>query len=101
MNGPMKSVKNTGHRLCQTLTSGSNYTHRNKDETQRRTGHGNFNMAGKRDSLSGLNNLTMTQLMRIPGIGRVKAIQIQCVLELSKRIQRSCTSMGRTVQILM
>ena len=53
-----------------------------------------LNMAGKRDSLSGLNNLTMTQLMRIPGIGRVKAIQIQCVLELSKRIQRSCTSMG-------
>ena len=39
-----------------------------------------LNMAGGQEGLNGLNDLSRAQLMKIPGIGRVKAIQIQCVL---------------------
>ncbi len=39
--------------------------------------------------LSTLNNLSIEQLMQIKGIGKVKAIQIKSVLELSKRIATS------------
>ncbi len=45
-------------------------------------------------SLSGLHDLSMAQLKKIPGIGRVKAIQIQCVLELSRRLGQSGTPKG-------
>lgn len=40
-------------------------------------------------NLTGLMYLTVEQLMEIPGIGRVKAIQLQAIAELSKRIARS------------
>ncbi|HIQ98749.1 MAG TPA: DNA repair protein RadC [Candidatus Scybalocola faecavium] len=53
-----------------------------------------LNMAGGQEGLNGLNDLSRAQLMKIPGIGRVKAIQIQCVLELSKRIQKSGAARG-------
>lgn len=39
--------------------------------------------------LSTLNSLSIEQLMQIKGIGKVKAIQIKSVLELSKRIATS------------
>ncbi|MBS5523549.1 MAG: DNA repair protein RadC [Clostridiales bacterium] len=39
-----------------------------------------------RDGLAGLHDLSNVQLMKVPGIGRVKAVQIRCVLELSKRL---------------
>ncbi|PYG87286.1 DNA repair protein RadC [Ruminiclostridium sufflavum DSM 19573] len=39
--------------------------------------------------LSTLNNLSIEQLKKIKGIGKVKAIQIKAVLELSKRIATS------------
>lgn len=39
--------------------------------------------------LSSLNNLSIEQLKKIKGIGRVKAIQIKAALELSKRIATS------------
>jgi DNA repair protein RadC len=39
--------------------------------------------------LSSLNNLSIEQLMKIKGIGRVKAIQIKAALEFSKRIATS------------
>ncbi len=39
--------------------------------------------------LSSLNNLSIEQLMKVKGIGRVKAIQIKAVLEFSKRIATS------------
>lgn len=41
------------------------------------------------DGLSGLHYLTSSQLQEIKGIGRVKAIQLQCVCELSKRMAKS------------
>ena len=39
--------------------------------------------------LSGILHLSMPELMKIDGIGTVKALQIQCIGELSKRIARS------------
>lgn len=46
-------------------------------------------LCGEKGSLDALYGLTASQLMKISGIGRVKAIQILCVLELSKRIHQS------------
>lgn len=37
----------------------------------------------------GLMNASVPQLMKLKGVGRVKAIQIQCIGELSKRISKS------------
>ena len=39
-----------------------------------------------KEGLLGLNHLTVAELMEIPGIGRVKAIQLQCISELSRRM---------------
>lgn len=44
--------------------------------------------------LYGINYLTGEQLKRIHGIGRVKAIQIQCVLELSRRLSKAKAHLG-------
>lgn len=41
---------------------------------------------GDGNSLSILYNLSQEDLQRVPGIGRVRAIQIQCLLELSRRL---------------
>lgn len=38
--------------------------------------------------LLGLANLTVPELMKIKGVGRVKAVQIQCICELSRRIAK-------------
>ncbi len=41
------------------------------------------------EGISGLCSATMAELMKIRGIGRVKAMQLVCIAELSKRIARS------------
>ncbi len=38
--------------------------------------------------LKGLNYLTMNELMQISGIGRVKAIELMCLTELTKRMSK-------------
>ena len=38
-----------------------------------------------KQGLPGLHRISMEKLLRINGIGRVKAIQIKCVMELCKR----------------
>ena len=43
-------------------------------------------------SLEGICHLTQPELERIPGVGAVKAIQIRCIAELSKRIAASGAS---------
>lgn len=44
---------------------------------------------GGEDSLAGICGLTFHELIKIKGIGTVKALQILCVIELSKRISKS------------
>ncbi len=43
-------------------------------------------LAESRGGLYGLHELSMKELQKIDGIGRVKAIQILCTLELAKRL---------------
>lgn len=52
---------------------------------------------GDGDSLAVLHRLSMEELRSLPGIGRVKAIQIQCLLELSKRLAAEAARGGRLV----
>ena len=42
-----------------------------------------------KEGLDGLCSLTFEELTQVSGIGKVKALQIQCVFELAKRISRS------------
>ena len=41
-----------------------------------------------KEGLKGLCSLSFEELTAVPGIGRVKAVQIQCVFELAKRMSR-------------
>ena len=43
--------------------------------------------SSKEDNLSFLRNLSIEELMEIPGIGKVKAIQIKAITELSNRME--------------
>ena len=42
--------------------------------------------SGGRNSLIGLHHISLEQLLAIKGIGRVKAIQIKCVMEFCRRV---------------
>lgn len=42
-----------------------------------------------KEGLDGLCSLSFKELTEVPGIGRVKALQIQCVFELARRMSRS------------
>lgn len=44
--------------------------------------------------LCGLTKVTMNELMKIKGIGKVKAIQILCVVELTKRLSKMTAKSG-------
>ena len=55
-----------------------------------------LNFCGK-DGLLSLWNLTMEELKSLPGIGRVKAIQLMCVCELAKRMARGKRLLGTKV----
>lgn len=43
----------------------------------------------KYESLAGLHHLDMEQLLAVKGVGKVKAIQILCILEIASRISRA------------
>ena len=49
------------------------------------------------DGIQALWNMDIKQLCHIPGIGRVKAIQILCVCELAKRLARGKRILGTKV----
>lgn len=51
--------------------------------------HHILNLSGTACGLNHLNKLKMEDLQKIKGIGRVKSIQILCVLELSRRIAKA------------
>lgn len=42
-----------------------------------------------KEGLEGLCSLTFEELTEVPGIGRVKALQIRCIFELARRMSRS------------
>lgn len=47
-----------------------------------------FNTSKTGEGLIGMCKLSIPELMSIKGIGRVKAVQIQCIVELSKRMAK-------------
>lgn len=49
-------------------------------------------IVGEGDTLSVLHELTLKDLQHIPGIGHVKAVQLLCIAELSKRLSRERAS---------
>ncbi|MBO6112905.1 MAG: DNA repair protein RadC [Lachnospiraceae bacterium] len=55
-------------------------------------------LCGKNRSLGHLLNLSMSELMHIDGIGRVKAIELLCLCELSKRMWRQ-SRFGKRIHI--
>ncbi len=42
----------------------------------------------REDGIAGLFHLGFHQLQKLPGIGRIKAIQLKCICEISRRIAR-------------
>lgn len=48
-----------------------------------------LNLRKDKKGLNGLCSLSFEELTAVSGIGRVKALQIQCIFELSKRMSRS------------
>ena len=51
-----------------------------------------------KQGLPGLHRISMEKLLRIKGNGRVKAIQIKCVMELCTRMARAKATEGLTFQ---
>ncbi len=48
-------------------------------------------LTGNDSSIAGLERLSITELQRVPGIGRVKAIQLKALSEFSRRLWKSRT----------
>ncbi len=48
-----------------------------------------LNLRKDKKGLEGLCSLSFKELTQVPGIGRVKALQIQCIFELAKRMTKS------------
>lgn len=57
-----------------------------------------LNLSRDKEGLLGLHQVSMTQLQSVKGIGKVKAVQIKCVGELSKRIARRSASKGLSLK---
>lgn len=53
-----------------------------------------LNMAGGNGGIVNIANLSLKDLMSIKGIGTVKAVQIQCITEISKRFSKSKAFFG-------
>ncbi|MDO4522881.1 MAG: DNA repair protein RadC [Eubacteriales bacterium] len=53
---------------------------------------------GADGSLLGLPKMGIDELCRIPGIGKVKAVQIKCIVELSRRIAKATAGEGHTFE---
>lgn len=62
----------------------------NRDEDAEKLAARILDMASYgKHGLAGLHQLSMEQLLQIKGIGRVKAIQIKCVMEFCTRVARA------------
>lgn len=56
-----------------------------KDKTPIDVGREILKLAGEKWGLLGLHHFGVKDLMRIPGIGEVKAVQLLCIAEIAKR----------------
>ena len=56
-----------------------------KDKTPIELGREILRMAGEDRGLLGLYHFNIRDLMQIPGIGEVKAVQLLCIAEIAKR----------------
>ena len=54
-------------------------------------------LSGDGSGLLSLNHLTVSELKKVKGIGNVKAIQILCICELSKRIWKATKENGFSI----
>ncbi|MDO4633302.1 MAG: DNA repair protein RadC [Eubacteriales bacterium] len=48
-----------------------------------------------KSSLLRLHHLGVEELCQVPGVGKVKAVQIKCIMELSRRIAKESASKGQ------
>ena len=53
-----------------------------------------LNLSRNKEGLLGLYQLSLTQLQSVKGVGKVKAVQIKCIGELSKRIAGATARKG-------
>lgn len=53
-----------------------------------------LNLSRDKEGLLGLYHLSLTQLQSVKGVGKVKAVQIKCIGELSKRIATATARKG-------
>ena len=51
-------------------------------------------LGGNASGLLGIYHMSISDLMRVRGLGKVKAVQLKCLAELSKRFARSTFSAG-------
>ena len=47
-----------------------------------------LNLAPEREGFTGIRRLSMTELSAVHGIGKVKAVQLKCILEIARRMAR-------------
>lgn len=59
-----------------------------KSKTPVDLGRDLLNLFGKQRGLLGLHHFSLHELMKIKGVGEVKAVQLLCIAEIAKRISR-------------
>ena len=47
-----------------------------------------LNLVPEREGFTGIRRLSMTELSAVHGIGKVKAVQLKCILEIARRMAR-------------
>jgi len=57
-----------------------------------------LNLSKDKEGLLGIHQLSIEELMELRGVGMVKAVQIKCIGELSKRIARTAAKRGLSFQ---
>ena len=57
-----------------------------------------LSLPGNPPGLLSLHHLTIPELQKIPGIGQVKAVQLKCIAELSRRMAKASPAEGISMQ---
>lgn len=58
-----------------------------------------LNASKTSEGILSLTHLTIQELMQVKGIGKVKAVQLKCISELSKRIAKATVKKGMTFSL--